>query len=186
MIRKSLLMLCLFLPLSAHAIVVEWELVDFQFDDGGTASGTFIFDTESDEFLAIDINTTLGTNVAGRHYAYTAGAWGSLADRGILAFSDVSGPTNYVGAGWFRIDADIAYEAQQGDIVNQWLAVGAESFCTNVGCSSAANEITNPGETRETVSGYLVSKSVVPVPAAVWLFGSALAFLGWIRRKQTV
>lgn len=28
--------------------------------------------------------------------------------------------------------------------------------------------------------------SVVPVPAAVWLFGSALAGLGWCRRKQTV
>ena len=25
--------------------------------------------------------------------------------------------------------------------------------------------------------------SVVPVPAAVWLFGSALALLGWVRRK---
>jgi hypothetical protein len=28
--------------------------------------------------------------------------------------------------------------------------------------------------------------SAVPVPAAVWLFGSALAGLGWLRRKQTV
>lgn len=28
--------------------------------------------------------------------------------------------------------------------------------------------------------------STVPVPAAVWLFGSALAGLGWMRRKQTV
>jgi hypothetical protein len=28
--------------------------------------------------------------------------------------------------------------------------------------------------------------STVPVPAAVWLFGSALAGLGWLRRKQTV
>ena len=27
--------------------------------------------------------------------------------------------------------------------------------------------------------------SAVPVPAAVWLFGSALAGLGWMRRKQT-
>ncbi|NND53341.1 MAG: VPLPA-CTERM sorting domain-containing protein [Gammaproteobacteria bacterium] len=26
--------------------------------------------------------------------------------------------------------------------------------------------------------------SVVPIPAAVWLFGSALAGLGWLRRKQ--
>ncbi len=28
--------------------------------------------------------------------------------------------------------------------------------------------------------------SAVPVPAAVWLFGSALAGLGWIKRKQNV
>jgi len=27
--------------------------------------------------------------------------------------------------------------------------------------------------------------SVVPLPAAVWLFGSALAGLGWLRRRQT-
>jgi hypothetical protein len=26
----------------------------------------------------------------------------------------------------------------------------------------------------------------VPIPAAVWLFGSALAGLGWLKRKQTV
>jgi hypothetical protein len=27
---------------------------------------------------------------------------------------------------------------------------------------------------------------IVPIPAASWLFGSALAGLGWMRRKQTV
>jgi hypothetical protein len=31
-----------------------------------------------------------------------------------------------------------------------------------------------------------VTVNVVPLPAAVWLFGSALAGLGWIRRKQSV
>jgi hypothetical protein len=30
----------------------------------------------------------------------------------------------------------------------------------------------------------IVAANVVPIPAAVWLFGSALAVLGWIRRKQ--
>ncbi|MBS93700.1 MAG: hypothetical protein CL799_04570 [Chromatiales bacterium] len=28
--------------------------------------------------------------------------------------------------------------------------------------------------------------NAVPIPAAVWLFGSALARLGWLRRKQTI
>jgi hypothetical protein len=32
----------------------------------------------------------------------------------------------------------------------------------------------------------IVVAAAVPVPAAVWLFGSALAGLGWMRRKQTV
>jgi hypothetical protein len=32
----------------------------------------------------------------------------------------------------------------------------------------------------------LLAAVAVPIPAAVWLFGSALAGLGWLRRKQTV
>lgn len=31
-----------------------------------------------------------------------------------------------------------------------------------------------------------INVSVVPIPPAVWLFGSALAGLGWLRRKHTV
>lgn len=31
----------------------------------------------------------------------------------------------------------------------------------------------------------LVSAKVIPLPPAIWLFGSALAGLGWLRRKQT-
>ena len=41
---------------------------------------------------------------------------------------------------------------------------------------------TNP-ESFDT--NYFVA-TAVPIPAAVWLFGSALAGLGWMRRKQTV
>jgi hypothetical protein len=41
-------------------------------------------------------------------------------------------------------------------------------------------------ETGDSATGvFLVRSSVVPIPAAVWLFGSALAGLGWVRRKQT-
>jgi hypothetical protein len=30
----------------------------------------------------------------------------------------------------------------------------------------------------------VVNSSVVPVPGAVWLFGSALGVMGWVRRKS--
>jgi len=37
-----------------------------------------------------------------------------------------------------------------------------------------------------SMDNMVVASRPVPVPAAVWLFGSALAGLGWMRRKQTV
>jgi hypothetical protein len=41
------------------------------------------------------------------------------------------------------------------------------------------------GTTFSHMGSALVSTSAVPIPAAVWLFGSALAGLGWFRRRQT-
>lgn len=34
-------------------------------------------------------------------------------------------------------------------------------------------------------TAYMVEGTIVPVPAAVWLFGSALGLLGWVRRRAT-
>jgi hypothetical protein len=36
------------------------------------------------------------------------------------------------------------------------------------------------------IGGFEMTFQVIPVPAAVWLFGSALGLLGWMRRKQSV
>jgi hypothetical protein len=36
------------------------------------------------------------------------------------------------------------------------------------------------------IDNIVVGPAAVPIPAAVWLFGSALAGLGWLRRKQSV
>ncbi|MEZ5566264.1 MAG: VPLPA-CTERM sorting domain-containing protein [Gammaproteobacteria bacterium] len=48
-----------------------------------------------------------------------------------------------------------------------------------------AAAIANSGTANATgVSGlYTLNVAVIPVPAAVWLFGSSLAVLGWLRRR---
>jgi len=35
----------------------------------------------------------------------------------------------------------------------------------------------------DTLNSFTLDASIVPVPAAVWLFGSALGLLGWVRRR---
>ena len=40
------------------------------------------------------------------------------------------------------------------------------------------------GEVINDEGGELMTFQVVPVPAAVWLFGSALGLLGWVRRRS--
>ena len=73
-----------------------------------------------------------------------------------------------------------------------WVPTGYVSGAT-LGASSS----TYYGETFATLgitagtyvsswTGDTMTLQAVPIPAAVWLFGSALAGLGWLRRKQTV
>jgi hypothetical protein len=65
--------------------------------------------------------------------------------------------------------------------------------CTSYRCSGGNFYVFGPEYTRVlsedfsyTAGVFLVRTTAVPVPAAVWLFGSALAGLGWLRRKQVV
>jgi hypothetical protein len=45
---------------------------------------------------------------------------------------------------------------------------------------------TSDGNTiNNAVAAIRVNSNVVPIPAAVWLFGSGLGLLGWLRRRTT-
>lgn len=161
---------------NTYAAPNRWELVDFKFSDGGSAYGSFYYDSDTNNLFNIEIHTTSGSILTGRHYVSTAGSWGSMPYHGILAFSDITGP-DFTNAGWFRIQANIDFNASPGTIVDQWIAVGAESFCANYSCSSAANEITNPGQSRDAISGYLLATTPVPEPSSLILSAVGLAIL---------
>jgi hypothetical protein len=56
------------------------------------------------------------------------------------------------------------------------------STSTNIICSNALVGI---GDDSDATNYVARPNGVVPVPAAVWLFGSALGLLGWVRRRQS-
>ena len=55
---------------------------------------------------------------------------------------------------------------------------------SNAGPFLAAAHVQSTG-TDGNDSDWIAPSAVVPVPAAAWLFGSALGLLGWARRRQT-
>jgi hypothetical protein len=175
--KNLMVIVALLVSAITNAAPVTWTLNNYVFDDGGTASGSFVMDSVSKEITAANIVTSSGSAFAGESYDATVAEYDGIVGRdsfpGFVQFFsdnlpgrtnetvfvltihtgfDFSGGTYLTGAGEFRCNAEI-YCATDNVILRE--APALEGFITSV-----------------------------PVPAAVWLFGSALAGLGWMRRKQ--
>ena len=70
----------------------------------------------------------------------------------------------------------IQYSAYQSVSLDDTLQITIQS----------GNRLTTKNGASPESGHFLVRTSTIPVPAAIWLFGSALAGLGWMKRKQTV
>lgn len=84
-------------------------------------------------------------------------------------------------------------------IFSRYLPEGSVNFVRNSGDGSitvtlanltyssctAANPLTCGSSSSDIFGVWTLTSSTVPVPAAVWLFGSALGLLGWLRRKTS-
>ena len=110
--------------------------------------------------------------------------------------SDIYEYTANLGAGisltdgvdyWVSIVADTT-----ADLNDDWYWTGCITCEGGVrpplGASATLNEVFQPDwvANRAEYHFELSNAAAVPIPAAGWLFGSALAGLGWMRRKQTV
>lgn len=158
-----LIFLFLFTSTKSHAELVTWKLIDFKFDDGGMASGTFKYDTETKRVQDIDVITSRGNKLHGRHFIATAGSWGYSSGTGIVAFTNTNSTSDYTNAGLLRIDFRGIDRTIDNNIrLEQSNRVGMESYCTNSDCSSAANERTAPNKSRNTISGHILSIKVEP------------------------
>jgi hypothetical protein len=64
------------LPSSGLAVPVLWTLIGVGFDDGGTASGSFVYDADTNSYSSVNIMTTGGKSMQGSTYAFAYGDQG--------------------------------------------------------------------------------------------------------------
>ncbi len=77
-------------------------------------------------------------------------------------------------------DVSVGAQQQGSDYATSTASIGGGSLVMQ---SSLWNTLGSGGT---STGGVELVFNVVPVPAAVWLFGSALGLLGWVRRRATV
>jgi hypothetical protein len=174
--RLGLLVLFLF-GTTAHATAIQWNLVDIVFDDGATASGSFIYDADVNQYWGINITTTTGRMPA-RNYRFST----SYPSAGLAVF--------YSGDSPMPADDGTLYLDFPVPLTNTMRVIpltGGNAVSQEATCSGQSGTCT-PGNPYRTVVAGAVSSVVpvppaVPLPPAVYLFGSALGLMGMMRRK---
>ncbi len=220
----SFLVLCV-LASSAFAAPVTWTFDNVVFDDGGTLTGSFVFDADSTtieegdchptscyyQIFYLDIDIVAGDPaevVTGVDQIFAISSdryidsWGNADARGyevgeVLDW-DTGEPLPVPEPSWepgalqtgltlSKLESNSPYD------IYRTLYLSFAAPLTNAGgvidvSGYETGEVYDPGGlviagSRTIVSGQVFASSVVPVPASVWLFGSALGGLGWVRRR---
>lgn len=156
---------------SASTVPVVWTLVDGLLDDGGTASGSFIYDADTNTFSAINLVTTGGSVLGGGTFSVllegdaTAAAFVPAGDLDGATLLQLVFSVPLTNDGTLVLLADPFFPP----------ASSFEAICGD-GCLAATFG-------RSFVDGALLG-TPVPVPAAAWLLGGALGVLPLVRRRR--
>jgi hypothetical protein len=190
--RSIYIAILIFYASAANAAPVVWT-VEAEFNDGTSISGYFTYDAVTQSYALDDFECWLGGRGSGSQpgcptEVVTEHSWGYSDCREFAGISCINSPATAGN----ELTLTAGYSHPLGDIIgSEWgnLYMSFSAELTDAGGviniqSGRELRFNDTGEQlvlRSIVSGQV---SAVPIPAAVWLFGSALAGLGWIRRKQ--
>lgn len=180
---RIILALSLFFVIgSVQASTVSWTLTDVILEDGQTLIGGFDFDSDTNTYSTISIFNSGTTTFAATEFTQkatpticTTSVTGCAFTRAGATSGDIVLSLSVFGNGELT---------NAGGTIN--LSTGTSdtmTFCQNGACTSwgiaTADSI---GVASGTITA---TPAVVPIPAAVWLFGSGLiGLIGAARRKK--
>ena len=191
--RRDLLLLAapLILALSlaglsnqAHAATIQWTINNGVFDDGGTVNGSFLWDTDTNDLVSWNLSVSGGDTATFSEITYSntlpLNVGADLLDGNgdpFLIFRDDTPNA-------FDRIRDLRFSFPDLNALNTPGIIMLAINVTGVAGQFGLIECFNCSPRRQGLDGAYLS-SVVPVPAAIWLFGSALVgFIGFSRRTN--
>ena len=156
-----------FLAAQSHAAPLTWHLQGVTFADGGTASGSFVFDADSTAYSNINMVTTAGSSLPGATYSILYVAFPNA----LIALQTAGAPQGSTAL-QFLFASNLT---NAGGTVNIHLSSnGFEGTCD-------ASQIC-ASNFRLVTAGAVTAANAVPEPATAALLPAALLALAISRR----
>ena len=175
------------LPASALAAPMLWTLNGVTFSDGGTASGSFVYDASTNTNSTVTINTTTGSTVTGSAYRFVCASPcdGGLANSpNYLVALTVPGTTNPL-TGLPLLEFRFATPLTNGGGTVTLLVASFEDRCSNAGCTATQTPFRSV--TAGSVTGGPlgpVASSAIPTLANWALIVLALLIAGSVALRR--
>ena len=159
----------LFLAPQSHAAPLTWHLQGATFPDGGTASGSFVYDAATNAYSSINIVTTGGTVLPGATF--------TVLTSGDATFFGALEPTVVPGSRFLQLAFASALTGAGGSINLDFPPSSFEATC------SVANTCSQGLPSRAFSAGLVTTNpTAVPEPATAALLPAALLALAISRR----